>query len=100
MKEEATQVVGMALHVHNEMVMKKICEGGNKSGLYVQTKMLIEKGKDNNNSRLKLIDDDGETIDVERMLKARLEKFWGDLFCMSGDATHGSKKIDCRWWYE
>ena len=31
-KEDARQEVGMALHVHNEMVMKKICEGGNKSG--------------------------------------------------------------------
>ena len=25
-KEEARQEVGMVLHVHNEMVMKKICE--------------------------------------------------------------------------
>ena len=41
---------------------------------------------------LKLIDYDGETIDDERMLKAMIEKYWGDLFCMSGDATHGSKK--------
>ena len=31
-KEDARQEVGMALHVHNEMVMKKICEDGNKSG--------------------------------------------------------------------
>ena len=44
-KEDARQEVGMALHVHNEMVMKKICEGGNKSGLYAHMKMLIEKGK-------------------------------------------------------
>ena len=27
-KEEVKHEVGMALHVHNEMVMKKICEGG------------------------------------------------------------------------
>ena len=63
-------------------------------------KMLIEKGKETNDSKLKLIDDDGETIEDERMLKAMIEKFWGDLFCMNGDATHGSKKRDCRWWYE
>ena len=44
-KEEARQEVGMALHVHNEMVMKKISEGGNKSGLYAHMKMLIEKEK-------------------------------------------------------
>ena len=24
---------------------------------------------------------------------AMIEKFWGDLFCMNGDATHGSKEI-------
>ena len=41
-KEDARQEVGVALHVHNEMVMKKICEGGNKSGLYAHMKMLIE----------------------------------------------------------
>ena len=41
---------------------------------------------------MKLIDDDGETIDNERMPKATIEKFWGDLLCMNGDATHGSKK--------
>ena len=29
-KEDVRHEVGMALHVHNEMVMKKICEGGNK----------------------------------------------------------------------
>ena len=51
--------------------------------------MLIEKGKD---SKLKLIDDDGETIGNEIMLTAMIEKFWGDLFSMNGDATHGSKK--------
>ena len=44
-KEAARQEVGIALHVHNEMVMKKICEGGSKSGLYAQMKMLIETGK-------------------------------------------------------
>ena len=44
-KEKARQEVGMALHVHNEMVMKMICAYGNKSGLYVHMKMLIEKGK-------------------------------------------------------
>ena len=42
--EEARQEVGMALYLHNEMV-KKIREGGNKSGLYDHLKMLIRKGK-------------------------------------------------------
>ena len=58
------------------MVMKKICVVGNKSGLYAHMKMLIEKGKEKNDSKLKLIDDDGETIDDEKMLKAMVEKFW------------------------
>ena len=75
-KEEARQEVGMAVHVHHEMVMKYICECRNKSGLYAHMKMLIEKGKEMNDSKLKLIDDDGETIDDERMLKAMIEKFW------------------------
>ena len=91
-KEDARHEVVMALHVHNEMVMKKICEGGNKSGLYAHMKMLREEGKEKNDSKLKLIDDNGETIDDEIILKAMIEKFWGYLFSMNVDATHGSKK--------
>ena len=45
-KEEARQEVGTVLHVHKEMVMKNICEGGNNSGLYYHMKMSIEKGKE------------------------------------------------------
>ena len=41
---------------------------------------------------MELIDDDGETVDDKIMLKAMIEKFWGDLFSMNVDATHGSKK--------
>ena len=57
-KEEARQeVVGMASHLHNEMVMKKICEGGNKSGLYDHLNMLIRIriGKENNDSKVNLV---------------------------------------------
>ena len=51
------------------MVMEKnICKCVNKSGLHAHMKMLIEKGKQTNDSEVKLIDDDGETIDDERML--------------------------------
>ena len=83
---------GYVLHEHNEMVMKKICEGGNNSGLYAHMKMLIEKGKEKNDCKFKLIDDEGETIDDTMMLKAMIEKFWGDVFSMNVDVTHGSKK--------
>ena len=31
--------------------------------------------------KLELIDDDGETVDDKIMLKAMIEKFWGDLWC-------------------
>ena len=61
---------------NNEMVMKKIGEGGNKSGLYAHMKMRIEQGKEKSDSKVKLINDDGETKDDERMLKAMIEKFW------------------------
>ena len=56
-KEEARQEVGMALHLHNEMVMKKICEGGNKNGLYDHFKMLIRKLKGKNDSKVELVND-------------------------------------------
>ena len=41
---------------------------------------------------MKLIDDDGETTDDVIMLKAMIDKFWGDLFSRNVDATHGNKK--------
>ena len=56
------------------------------------------KNFNNGRSKLELIDDDGETVNDEIMLKAMIEKFWGDLFSMNVDATLGSK--NCRWWYE
>ena len=39
-KEEARREIGMVLHVHNEMLMKKICEGGNK--IMDMGKVLVE----------------------------------------------------------
>ena len=44
-KEEARQEVGMTLHLHNEMVVKKICEGGKKVDCMTIWKMLIRKNK-------------------------------------------------------
>ena len=43
-------------------------------------------------SKVKLIDEDGETIYDERKVKAMIEKFWVIYFVMNGDATYGSKK--------
>ena len=90
--EEIKQEVGMVLYVHNKMVMKKICEGGKKSGLYDHRKMLTKKGKEQRYGKVELIDEDGDTIDNEKMVKAMIEMFWGDLFCINGDATHDRKK--------
>ena len=56
----------------------------------------VEKGKETNHSKLKLIDDDGETIDDEIMLKAMI---WGDVFCMNGDQHMKVLKKDCIWWH-
>ena len=55
-------------------------------------KMLIEKGTEQRCDKVELIDEDGDTIDDEKMVKARIEMFWGDLFCINGDAIHGRKK--------
>ena len=79
-KEEASQEVGRALHVHNEMVMKEICKGGNKSGLYGHMKMLIEKGKEADDSNVQLMNEEGETIAYEEKVKDIIENFWDDLF--------------------
>ena len=91
-KEEASQEVGRALHVHNERVMKEICKGGNKSGLYGHMKMLIEKGKEADDSNVQLMDVEGETIADEETVTDIIENFWGDIFCLKGNATYGVKK--------
>ena len=39
-----------------------------------------------------MIDEDGDTINDEKIVKARIEMFWGDLFCINGDAIHDRKK--------
>ena len=91
-KEEASQEVGRALHVHTEMVMEEICKGGNKSGLYGHMKMLIEKGKEANDSNVQLMNEEGETIADEEKVKDIIENFWSDLFCLKGNATYGVKK--------
>ena len=44
-KEEARQEAGRVLHVQQWNGDEKICEGGNKSGVYRLMKTLIEKGK-------------------------------------------------------
>ena len=67
--------------------MKEICKGGNKSGLYGHMKMLIEKGNEANDSNVQLMNEEGETIADEE----KVENFWGDLFCLKGNATYGVK---------
>ena len=71
---------GRDLHVHNEMVMKEICKGGSKSGLYGHMKMLIEKGKEANDSNVQLMNEEDETIADEEKVKNIMENLWGDLF--------------------
>ena len=44
-KEEASQEVRRALHVHHEMVTKEICKGGNKSELYGHMKNAYRERK-------------------------------------------------------
>ena len=91
-KEEASQEVGRILHVQNAMVMKEICKGGNKSGLYGHMKMIIEKGKEANDNNVQLMNEEGETIADEKKVNDIIEKFWGDFFCLKGNATYGVKK--------
>ena len=50
-------------------------------------------------STVELIGEDGDTIDDEKIVKARIEMFWDDLFCINGDAIHGRKK-EIIWWNE
>ena len=91
-KEEASQEVGRDLHVHNKMVMKEICKGGNKSGLYGHMEMRIETGKEANDSNVQLMNEEDETIDDANKVKDIIENFWGYLFCLKGNATYGVKK--------
>ena len=82
------------------MVMKDICEGRNKSGLYDHMKMLIEKGKEKRDGRVELIYKDGDTIDDEKMVKAMIEMFlgWFILYNYKWRCNTWQKERDCRWW--
>ena len=88
-KEEKSQEI---VHVQNEMVVKEICKGGNNSGLYGHMKMLIEKGKEANDSNVQLMNEEGGTITDEKNVKDIIENFWGDIFCLKWNATYGVKK--------
>ena len=39
-----------------------------------------------------LMNEEGETIADEEKVKDIIENFWGDLFCLKGNATYGIKK--------
>ena len=54
-------------------------------------KMLIEKGKAANDSKVQF-NEEGETIADEKKVKDIIENFWGDHFCLKGNATYGVKK--------
>ena len=73
--------------------MKDICKGGNKSGLYGHMKMLIEKGKEADDSNVQLMNEEGETIADEEKVKDIIENFWGDLFCLKGNATYNNNHL-------
>ena len=73
--------------------MKEICKGGNKSGLYGHMKMLIEKEKEENDSNVQLMNEEGETIADEEKIKDMIENFWVVFFCLKGNTTYyGVKK--------
>ena len=55
-------------------------------------KMLIEKGKEANDSNVQLMNEEGETKADEEKVKVIIENLWGDLFCLKGNATYGVKK--------
>ena len=45
-------------------------------------KMRIQKGKENSDSKIKLMNDEGK-------FKIMIDQFLGDLFCINGNATYG-----------
>ena len=51
--------------------------------------MPIGKGNENNDSKVKLINENGETEDYEMEKEEMIEKFWGDLFCVNGKTKYG-----------
>ena len=60
-------------------------------------KLFIEKGKETNGINVKVINDEGKTIADEKKVKDMIVNFWGDVFCLKGNATYGVKKglVDC-----
>ena len=41
----------------------------------------------NRDSKVKLVNEDGKTMVMEKKVTGIIERFWGDLFCVSGNTT-------------
>ena len=50
------------------------------------------KRRGKNDSKVKLVNEDCETVDDEREVEGMIEKFGGDLFCVSGKSNYGIMK--------
>ena len=74
--------------------MKEICKGGNKSGWYGHMNMLIEKGKEANDSKVQLMNEEGERIADEKKIKDIIENSWGDPFLLERECiTHKNMNL-------
>ena len=81
-----------ALHAHNKVVMSKIGKNGRKE-LYNHSKFIMLRGKQMKNASIKLISETGLFIMAEDGLIFEVERFWGEMFCLNGNANLNIGKL-------
>ena len=91
-KEEAKKIVSSALHAHNKVVMSKIFKNGRKE-LYNHLKFLMLRGKQRKDVSIKLRSENGLFITEEDGIIFEGERFWGEMFCLNGNANLNIVKV-------
>ena len=91
-KEEAKKIVSSALHAHNKVVMSKIGKNGRKE-LYNHLKFLMLRGKQRKDASIKLRSETGLFVTEEDGIIFEVERFWGELFCLKGNANLNIRKM-------
>ena len=81
-----------ALHAHNKVVMSKIGKNGRKE-LYNHLKFLMLRGKQRKDASIKLRSETGLFVTEEDGIIFEVERFWGEMFCLKGNANLNIRKM-------
>ena len=73
------------------IVMQKLKEDGSKKRMFNHIKRLMRKQEQKDTS-IKILNDNGITVNDEQEVVKEVERFWCNLFCTNRKMTLGQKK--------